>query len=57
MPPGRGTPLHRHHREDQGFLILDGEYEIRLGDRVVRAKTGISSSRRDVLPTSIATLA
>jgi mannose-6-phosphate isomerase-like protein (cupin superfamily) len=39
-PPGRGTPVHRHRREDEGFLILDGEYEIRLGDRVVRAKTG-----------------
>jgi mannose-6-phosphate isomerase-like protein (cupin superfamily) len=39
-PPGHGTPLHRHHREDEGFLVLAGEYEIRLGDRVVPARAG-----------------
>jgi mannose-6-phosphate isomerase-like protein (cupin superfamily) len=25
-PAGEGTPLHVHHREDEGFYILEGEY-------------------------------
>jgi len=25
-PAGAGTPLHVHHREDEGFYILEGDY-------------------------------
>lgn len=39
-PPGGGPPLHMHHREDEAFYVLDGEYDIRVGDRVVRARSG-----------------
>ncbi len=38
--PGSGPPLHMHLREDEGFYILEGEYEFRVGDEVVRAMPG-----------------
>jgi mannose-6-phosphate isomerase-like protein (cupin superfamily) len=38
--PGSGPPLHRHTREDESFFILEGEYEIRLGDQSVHAVAG-----------------
>jgi mannose-6-phosphate isomerase-like protein (cupin superfamily) len=25
-PAGAGTPLHVHHREDEGFYVLEGDY-------------------------------
>jgi quercetin dioxygenase-like cupin family protein len=31
-PPGGGPPPHRHDREDETFYVLEGRYEIRLGD-------------------------
>lgn len=39
-PPGGGPPLHVHSREDEAFYILEGEYEFRIGDQVIRAKPG-----------------
>lgn len=42
-PPGGGTPLHVHHREDEGFYVLEGDYlfeadghryQVRAGDFV-----------------------
>jgi len=39
-PPGGGTPLHTHHREDEALYILEGEYEIQCGDKTVRAGAG-----------------
>jgi quercetin dioxygenase-like cupin family protein len=38
--PGGGPPLHKHHREDEGFYILEGEYDFHVGDRVIRASPG-----------------
>ncbi len=38
--PMGGPPLHTHEREDEAFLVLDGEYEIRLGDDTHRASPG-----------------
>jgi quercetin dioxygenase-like cupin family protein len=38
--PSGGPPLHTHEREDEAFLVLDGEYEIRLGDDTHRAGPG-----------------
>ena len=39
-PPGEGTPLHTHHREDEALYVLEGEYEIQYGDKTVRARAG-----------------
>ncbi len=39
-PAGGGTPLHTHHKEDEAFYVLEGEYEIQCGDQVFRAGPG-----------------
>ena len=39
--PGGGPPPHIHHREDETFQILEGEYEFTVG-----AKTISSAFRR-----------
>ena len=39
-PPGGGTPLHTHHKEDEALYVLEGEYEIQCGDQTVRAGPG-----------------
>jgi mannose-6-phosphate isomerase-like protein (cupin superfamily) len=39
-PPGADGPLHVHHREDEGFWILEGDATIEIGDRVYEAHTG-----------------
>lgn len=31
--PGAGQPLHVHHREDEAWMVLEGTYTIRVGDR------------------------
>lgn len=37
---GFGPPLHVHHREDEGMLILDGEIRFRQGDHEFIASPG-----------------
>jgi mannose-6-phosphate isomerase-like protein (cupin superfamily) len=32
--PGGGPPPHIHTREDEFFFVLDGEFEIRIGDEL-----------------------
>jgi quercetin dioxygenase-like cupin family protein len=39
-PPGGGTPLHTHYKEDEALYVLQGEYEIQCGDQAVRAGPG-----------------
>jgi quercetin dioxygenase-like cupin family protein len=39
-PPGLGPPLHVHRREDEGFFVLQGGYEIRVGDQTITAPPG-----------------
>jgi len=39
-PAGDGPPPHIHHREDETFHILEGDYEFRVGDRTIRAFPG-----------------
>jgi mannose-6-phosphate isomerase-like protein (cupin superfamily) len=39
-PPGNGVPPHIHHRENEMFYVLEGEYEFRCGDRVFNAAKG-----------------
>jgi mannose-6-phosphate isomerase-like protein (cupin superfamily) len=38
--PGGGPPLHIHHREDETFQILEGEYEWTVGDKKFVAQKG-----------------
>lgn len=38
--PRSGPPLHRHSREDESFFVLEGEYEITIGEQVLRASAG-----------------
>jgi quercetin dioxygenase-like cupin family protein len=38
--PGEGPPLHNHHREDETFQVLEGEYEFTVGGRTIPAKAG-----------------
>jgi mannose-6-phosphate isomerase-like protein (cupin superfamily) len=38
--PGGGPPPHIHHREDETFQILEGEYEWTVGDKKFVAKKG-----------------
>jgi mannose-6-phosphate isomerase-like protein (cupin superfamily) len=41
--PGRGPPLHVHHRQTETFLFLEGEYEIAVGGRRFPATPGASA--------------
>ena len=38
--PGGGPPPHIHENEDESFYVLDGEFEILLGDELLRAGPG-----------------
>ena len=38
--PGGGPPPHIHHREDETFQILEGEYEWTVGGKTFIAKKG-----------------
>ena len=40
IPPGGGPPPHIHHREDELFYILEGEYAFTLGDQRLRGGPG-----------------
>jgi quercetin dioxygenase-like cupin family protein len=33
-------PWHVHHREDEGFYVIDGELTISVGDKTYKAKSG-----------------
>jgi quercetin dioxygenase-like cupin family protein len=38
--PGEGPVPHRHSREDEGFYVLEGGLEFRIGDQVIAAAPG-----------------
>ncbi len=38
-PEGEG-PLHVHHREDEGFWVLEGELTFQIGDETIKASPG-----------------
>ena len=40
VPPGGGPPPHIHSREEESFLILDGEITFTVGDKQIVATTG-----------------
>jgi mannose-6-phosphate isomerase-like protein (cupin superfamily) len=39
-PEGAEGPLHVHHREDEGFWILEGEVTFRIGPQTMKASPG-----------------
>jgi len=39
-PPGSEAPLHVHHRDDEGFWVLDGEVTFYVGDTTIEASAG-----------------
>lgn len=39
-PPGTGIPLHLHSLEDEFIYILEGEFEIKLGEETFKATAG-----------------
>jgi quercetin dioxygenase-like cupin family protein len=40
IPPGHGPPLHVHRHETEIFYVLDGRFEITIGERKVSATAG-----------------
>ncbi len=40
IPAGHGPPLHVHRHETEIFYVLEGEFEITIGDRKVAAPAG-----------------
>jgi quercetin dioxygenase-like cupin family protein len=39
-PPGFEGPLHVHHRDDEGFWILEGSVTLKVGDTTIEASAG-----------------
>jgi quercetin dioxygenase-like cupin family protein len=39
-PPQSGPPPHVHEHEDESFYVLEGEFEILIGEELVRAEPG-----------------
>jgi quercetin dioxygenase-like cupin family protein len=48
-PPGWGPPRHIHTREDEIFFVLDGSYELHVGDERRTVVAGASA----ILPRNI----
>ena len=40
VPPQNGPPLHIHNREVESYYILEGDFEITVNDRIVKAPVG-----------------
>src|SRR5918998_454988 len=38
--PSTGPPPHIHHREDESFYVLDGEYKFSIGRKPLRVGAG-----------------
>jgi len=39
-PSGSAPPLHVHHREDEAFYVIEGEYSVFVGDEVIAGVPG-----------------
>jgi quercetin dioxygenase-like cupin family protein len=39
-PPGFEAPLHVHHRDDEGFWILEGSVTLKVGETTIEASAG-----------------
>ena len=42
LSPGRGTPLHVHHFQDEVFYVIEGAYYFQVGDDKYHLSTGDS---------------
>ncbi len=40
VPPGGGPPPHIHQREDESFYVLEGEFEILVGENTIPTGAG-----------------
>ena len=40
IPPGQGPPTHVHLREDESFYVLDGAFDIHIGEQSFTATRG-----------------
>ncbi|WZP00631.1 cupin domain-containing protein [Isosphaeraceae bacterium EP7] len=40
VPPGSGSPPHVHSREDEGFYVVEGEFEFLVAGKPIRRSTG-----------------
>lgn len=40
IPPGSGSPVHVHHREDESFYVLEGDFAFELDGRRIEAHAG-----------------
>jgi quercetin dioxygenase-like cupin family protein len=38
--PGAEAPLHVHHRDDEGFWVLEGSVTVEVGDATIEASAG-----------------
>ena len=50
VQPSTGPEPHRHSREEEGFYILEGQYEFRVGTQVIKAGPGDFLFAPRVLP-------
>ncbi|APW61946.1 cupin domain-containing protein [Paludisphaera borealis] len=49
VPPGNGSPPHVHHREDETFYVVEGEFEVIVDGAPIRLSRGeFLFARRDV---------
>lgn len=39
-PPGTEAPLHVHHRDDEGFWVLEGDVTFEVGGATIKASAG-----------------
>jgi quercetin dioxygenase-like cupin family protein len=39
-PPGSEAPLHVHHRDDEGFWVLEGDVTFEVGQTTIEASAG-----------------
>lgn len=48
-PPGLEAPLHVHHSEDEGFLVLEGHLTLEVGEETVELDPGeFANGPRDI---------
>lgn len=40
MPAGEGSVWHVHHDSDESFYVIEGEFEIKVGDEIHKATAG-----------------
>jgi mannose-6-phosphate isomerase-like protein (cupin superfamily) len=40
VPPGNGSPPHIHSREDEGFYVVEGMFELTVADEPIRISAG-----------------